>query len=184
MWLLPGGRTRNWASVLGDDLERIATRFKSGFANTRTGSEIPPHSLRFFVARGLHPDRDRALQAERRPADLRELAARGRRPALPDPPGDGTEGHADAGAGLRPADARAAGRAHGARVGSDIGARKTAAPGPLDAALGRCVAVAAPDQGVVAWSTDDGRTWHFVPAPDRGPVGGSGHWVLCAGGRP
>lgn len=55
--------------------------------------------------RRLRGSEDRALLPERPPAHVRELAGRGGRAALPDRPSDGPEGHADAGAGLRPADA-------------------------------------------------------------------------------
>jgi len=85
------------------------------------------HALPALGQRAPRPRRcvrgreNRALFAERPPAHVRELAGRGRRAALPDRPGDGTQGHADAGAGLRPPDARAAGRDDGARNGFDAG---------------------------------------------------------------
>jgi integrase len=61
--------------------------------------------------------RHRALQPERPAADLRLLAGGGRGAALPHRPGDGTQGHAHAGAGLRAADNGAAGGADGAGDG-------------------------------------------------------------------
>ena len=71
--------------------------------------------------RGLRAGRHRALQPERPAAHLRELAGGGGRAALPHRAGHGAQGHADAGAGLRAPDPRAARRGHGARDGFDAG---------------------------------------------------------------
>ena len=84
-------------------------------------------NVRRDLARGLRAGRHRALQPERPAAHLRQLAGGGGRAALPHRPGDGTQGHADAGAGLRPADAGAAGGAHGAGDGAPRRGPKTVA---------------------------------------------------------
>src|SRR6266511_2778171 len=52
--------------------------------------------------------RHRTLQPPRPSPYVLELGCRGRRTALPDRPGHGSQGRPDAGAGLRAADARAA----------------------------------------------------------------------------